>query len=158
MKGWMLMGGAALLVLGGCATHGPQRARLHATMTGIQEVPGPGDPGATGTAEIRVDAQAGRVCWDVYARGTDTPTAAHIHRGAAGSAGPPVVTLITPDASGHSAGCANVDPALVRQMMFQPYNFYVNVHTQRFPNGITRGQLRNDGPLRQRDRRDDDDR
>jgi hypothetical protein len=149
----MLGTGAALLALAGCA--GPQqlqRARLYASMTGIQEVPGPGDPGATGTARVRVDAKAGRACWDLYVRGNDPATAAHIHRGAAGSAGPVVVTLTTPDAAGHSQGCAPIDAALARQMIFQPYGFYVNVHTGRFPSGITRGQLRNDGPLRRDDR------
>ena len=43
----MLMAGTALLVAG-CATNpGDQRAVLMVSMSGIQEVPGPGDPDGT---------------------------------------------------------------------------------------------------------------
>jgi len=149
----MIVAGAALVALAACATqHQAQRARLYSSMTGVQEVPGPGDPNTTGTVELRVDARAGQVCWNLNVRGNDPATAAHIHRGAAGVAGPPVVTLTTPDANGHSEGCAQVEQPLAAQLIFRPFDFYVNVHTARFPNGIARGQLRNDGPLRERDR------
>ena len=55
----------AALALGGCAGGGPdnQRATLLVTLTGTQEVPGPGDPDGTGTAEIRVNPREGQVCW-----------------------------------------------------------------------------------------------
>ncbi len=150
MRGGLILAGVALLALAGCATQQrAPRARLYASMTGVQEVPGPGDANATGTAELRVDAQAGQICWMLNVRGGDTATAAHIHRGAAGVAGPPVVTLTTPDASGHSEGCAAIEEALATQLVFRPFDFYVNVHTERFPRGIARGQLRNDGPLRE---------
>ena len=141
-------GAAALLILAGCATgQMNQRANLAVTMTGIQEVPGPGDPDGSGTVEIRVTPAEGQVCWDLYARGVDTATAAHIHRGAAGLAGPPVVTLTTPDAAGHSQGCATVDPALAREIAMRSFDFYVNVHTAAHPAGAIRGQLRG-GPRR----------
>ena len=111
MRASTMCAGAALLLLAGCAT-GPdnQRANIVVTMTGIQEVPGPGDPDGSGTVEIRVEPAGGQVCWNLYARGIDAATAAHIHRGAAGIAGPPVLTLTTPDAAGRSQGCAIVDP------------------------------------------------
>ena len=149
MKGSIIAAGAvALLVLGGCAG-GPQnqRASLMVTMTGIQEVPGPGDPDGSGTVELRVVPNDNNVCWNLYARGIDAATAAHIHRGAAGVAGPPVVTLTTPDAAGRSQGCATVTPELARQLAMQAYGFYVNVHTAPHPAGAIRGQLRG-GPTR----------
>jgi len=134
---------AALMALGGCVGNpADRRAVLNVTMTGIQEVPGPGDADGSGTAEVRVDPAGGRICWSLYARGIDPATAAHIHRGAAGSAGPPVVTLTTPDAAGRSEGCATVDPGLAREVAVRGHDFYLNVHTQPHPAGAIRGQLR----------------
>lgn len=143
MKGSWICAGAALVLLAGCVSR-PENRRvdLSVTLTGLQEVPGPGDPDGTGTAEVRVTAGEGQLCWNVYARQIDAATAAHIHRGAAGSAGPPVVTLTTPDAAGRSQGCATVDPALAREIATQSHNFYVNIHTAPHPAGAIRGQLR----------------
>lgn len=146
MKGSMICAGVALLALVGCASPGERRATLSVTMTGIQEVPGPGDPDGTGTVEVRVNPRDGQICWNLYARGIDPATAAHIHRGDAGIAGPVVLMLTTPDSAGHSDGCATVDLALAREIAGQGHGFYVNVHTQAFPAGAIRGQLR--GALR----------
>ena len=144
----LLAAASALIVTAGCATGGgqPTRATLNVTLTGIQEVPGPGDADGTGTAEVRVDAAQNHLCWNLYAREIDPATAAHIHRGAPGVAGPPVVTLTTPDASGHSEGCATIDPALAQELVLQSHLFYVNVHNSAFPAGAIRGQLRG-GPI-----------
>ena len=138
---------AALALLAGCmAQPGNQRVTLLVSMTGLQEVPGPGDPDGNGTVEIRVNPGGGQVCWNLYARAIAPATAAHIHRGPAGVAGPPVVTLTTPDANGRSQGCASVDPALARQMVLAAQEFYVNVHTAAHPAGAIRGQLRGGPP------------
>ncbi len=151
MKGLtMCATAAALVALAGCAGRPEdRRAVLMVTMTGIQEVPGPGDADGSGTAEIRVDPRGGQLCWNLYARGIDPPTAAHVHRGAAGIAGPPVVTLTTPDAAGRSQGCAAVDPMVAREIATRGHDFYVNVHTQPHPAGAIRGQLRGRGPIRE---------
>jgi hypothetical protein len=135
--------GAALTLLAGCtAQPGNQRATLYVSMTGIQEIPGPGDPDGNGTVELRVTPASGSVCWNLYARAIGPATAAHIHRGPAGSAGPPVVTLTTPDANGRSQGCAPIDQQLAREMSFAAQEFYVNVHDAAHPQGAIRGQLR----------------
>ena len=138
---------AGAILLAACAS-GPQnqRATLYVSMTGIQEVPGPGDPDGSGTVEINVVPAQGQVCWNLYARQIDPATAAHIHRGAEGVAGPVVLMLTTPDASGHSQGCANVDPALAREIAYQGHNFYANVHNATHPSGAIRGQVRG-GPV-----------
>lgn len=148
MKNSTILAAALLLPLAACAA-GPenQRAILNVTMTGTQEVPGPGDADGTGTVEIRVTPSLNQICWQLYARGTDAATAAHIHRGEAGIAGPVVLMLTTPDGDGHSQGCAIVDPALAREIAQAGHGFYVNVHTAAFPNGAMRGQLRG-GPRR----------
>lgn len=148
---WTGAGAAALLILGGCAGGpggGINRMQLRVSMTGIQEVPGPGDPDGNGTAEIRVTARDGQVCWDVYVRDIGAATAAHIHRGAAGVAGPPVVTVATPDANGRSQGCATLDPMAARDIAMRGHEYYLNIHSAAHPAGAIRGQLRADGPIR----------
>jgi hypothetical protein len=148
MRSWMSGMSVAAVLLSGCATGpGNQRANLNVTLNGIQEVPGPGDSDGSGTAEVRVNPGEGQVCWNLYARQIDAATAAHIHRGAAGAAGPPVVTLTTPGGDGHSQGCATIDPAQARDIAIRAYDYYVNVHTASHPAGAIRGQLRG-GPIR----------
>src|SRR5918994_7899564 len=64
------------------------------TLTGAAEVPGPGDPDASGTAFVSLNQGLGEVCFDLSWAGIDgTVTAAHIHVGAATVAGPVVVPL-----------------------------------------------------------------
>ena len=154
MKLLVAAASAAVLVTG-CAGPGMQRATLGVSMTGLQEVPGPGDPDGNGTVEVRVDPGSGEICWNVYARQIEPATAAHIHRGAAGTAGPPVVTLTTPDAAGRSQGCQMVDLRLAREIGMRGHDFYVNVHTPAHPAGAIRGQLLGEGIMRQPTRRPD---
>jgi hypothetical protein len=142
--------GAAVVALGGCAQSGmPQRMELTSTLTGYQAVPGPGDLDGTGTARARVDVESGQVCWELNARGIDPATAAHIHRGEAGSVGPPVVLLTSPGASERSEGCASVAVELARELIVRPHGFYVNVHNAAFPGSAIRGQLRGQPRRRQ---------
>ena len=116
--------------------------KLSATLTGAAEVPGPGDPDGTGTAVLRLRVGQGQICHTLTAANITLPAAAaHIHPGAAGVAGSPVVTLITPDADGSVAGCVNVPRALVKQILMNPAGYYVNVHTSDYPAGAIRGQL-----------------
>jgi hypothetical protein len=100
--------------------------------------------------EIRADPGSGEVCWDLYARAIEQATAAHIHRGAAGVAGPVVLMLTTPDAAGRSQGCTTVTPVLAREIAYQAHEFYVNVHDAAHPNGAIRGQLRGGPTPRER--------
>jgi CHRD domain len=138
----LLLAGTMLLAAGCASEPMNQRATLLVSMTGIQEVPGPGDADGNGTVEVRADPGSGQVCWNLYARAIGPATAAHIHRGPAGVAGPVVLPLTTPDAAGRSQGCATVDPALAREIAYRGYEFYVNVHDAAHPAGAIRGQLR----------------
>ena len=110
------------------------------TMTGAAERPGPGDPDGTGTATLRVNAGQNQVCYTLTVSNIDAATMAHIHRGAAGAAGPVVVTLDAP-ADGSSEGCTSVARELAQELIRAPAGFYVNVHNAAFPNGAVRGQL-----------------
>lgn len=108
-----------------------------ATLSGAQEVPGPGDTNGAGIAVITIDGTTIR--YSVLTQGIAAPTAAHIHAGTAGVAGAPVVTL---DHNMLMSGVvSNVDVALINQIKSNPSGFYINVHNGEFPNGAIRGQL-----------------
>jgi hypothetical protein len=112
------------------------------SLTGAEEVPGPGDEDATGTAVIYLRTDSNEVCVDISVQNITLPaTAAHIHQAPAGQSGPPVVTLNAPDANGLSSTCATVEAALMMELVNNPQNFYVNIHNADFPDGAARGQL-----------------
>ena len=110
-----------------------------AELLGDAEVPGPGSPQGRGEASIDL-SQEGKVCFQLAVEGLDTVTAAHIHEGAAGEAGPPVVEL-DPPTEGASNGCVDTEQKLVSQIVENPEGYYVNVHSEEFPDGAVRGQL-----------------
>jgi hypothetical protein len=110
------------------------------TLTGAAEVPGPGDPDGSGTASIRLNHGQGEVCFELAVSGIVSASAAHIHVGAAGVAGPVVVGL-SPPTSGTSSGCVAADPELIKAIIQTPQEYYVNVHNAEYPAGALRGQL-----------------
>ena len=117
-----------------------------ADLSGDTEVPGPGDPDATGRVEIETGGE-GELCIDMEATGLDSAVAdAHIHDGAAGSSGPPVIPIGKPtstdgDTDTWTDVCLQVDAAVLDRMVREPDAFYANVHTERFGAGAIRGQL-----------------
>lgn len=115
---------------------------LKTSLTGGAEVPGPGDPDGSGTATIRLDQRQGKICFTVKVSAITLPAAAaHIHVGGSTVAGPVVVGLTAPDASGVSFGCVNASAELISAIRANPSNYYVNVHTSDYPAGAVRGQL-----------------
>ena len=119
-----------------------------AKLRGSIEVPA-GDPNASGTAVLRLNAAEGLVCFHLVVTGANAPlVAAHIHQAPAGQAGPVVVPLLTPAAPApgsnvqQSKGCVSADPALISTIKANPSQFYVNVHNKQFPAGVVRAQLR----------------
>jgi CHRD domain-containing protein len=113
-------------------------AHLEAKLTGEKEVPGPGDPNGIGKANIKVFRA--KVCYTLTARRIEPATAAHIHEGRRGVAGPPVVTL-KPPTDGSSSGCEEITRSLSRALREHPGQYYVNVHNEPYPDGAIRGQL-----------------
>ena len=110
-----------------------------AALTGAAEVPGPGDPDGAGLAHVVLDPDAGRACLGLEVADIAAATAAHIHEGPAGVAGPIVVDF-TSTLSGED--CVDgVDSALLERIRANPAAFYVNVHNARFPAGAIRGQV-----------------
>jgi hypothetical protein len=114
-------------------------AKLSATLTGAAEVP-PGDEDATGSFTGTLNPGHNQLCYELKADKFNTATAAHIHQGAAGQNGGPVVMLEAPK-TGTSKACVAVASDLAAKLMQHPENYYVNVHNAAYPNGGLRGQL-----------------
>jgi hypothetical protein len=128
------------LVAASAHTQGTLRV-FRVTLAGENEAPA-GDPVATGTATIRARAGQSRICYQLAARDlSGRAVAAHIHRGSAGTAGPVIIPLRTPNSKGKARGCAKASRARVRAILARPSRYYVNVHTRDFPGGAIRAQL-----------------
>jgi hypothetical protein len=137
------LGMVAMLAIGAPA-YGQGRP-FSTTLTGAAEVPGPGDPDASGTAFITLNQGQGEVCFDLSWAGIDgTVTAAHIHIGSATEAGDVVVGLFAGAFEGtdSASGCvSDVSEELIKDIRQNPENYYVNIHSSVFPAGAIRGQL-----------------
>ena len=114
--------------------------RFNATLTGAAEAPGPGDTDGAGKAILELNPGQNRLCYKLRISNIAPATMAHVHLGAAGTAGAVVVTLVAP-ADGTSSGCANLAEPLTKALLKAPGNYYVNVHNAAFPDGAVRGQL-----------------
>ena len=103
-----------------------------------------GDPDGYGGAVVTFHTTSPlKVCVGIVVDRIDTPILAHIHQGIAGVNGPIVVGLAPPSAGnpGSSNICTAISATLLTQIRNNPSNFYVNVHTGKFPSGALRGQL-----------------
>ena len=125
--------------LAGSMNHDGGR-KLMTSLSGAMEVPGPGDTDGTGMFSAAVNPGQTKVCYTLSVARIAPATMAHIHRGAAGVAGPVVVALRAP-ASGESVACAVVTRGLAKELIANPEGFYVNVHNAVYPAGAVRGQL-----------------
>ena len=115
---------------------------LSTTLTGAAEAPGPGDSDGSGTAFISINPGLGELCFMISVTGITLPAiAAHVHEAPVGVPGPVVVPLTPPGADGTSRGCVIVDRDELKEIMQEPDEYYVNVHTTDFPGGAVRGQL-----------------
>lgn len=131
---------SALAALLGSGDAFAQGRPLFATLTGSAEVPGSGDPDGSGEAFLTINPGQREVCYQLAVRDIAPATAAHIHIGPAGVAGPVVVGLAAPT-SGSSSDCASADRELLLDILHNPSGYYVNVHNASFPAGAIRGQL-----------------
>ena len=111
------------------------------TLSGAVEIP-TGDPNGSGTFTMTVNPGQKRVCYQfTNIANIETPTAAHIHLGAAGTAGPFVIPFPSPPPLGSSAGCADATSRQLAQIIAKPELYYVNVHNATYPLGAIRGQF-----------------
>jgi hypothetical protein len=140
---------AALVV--GVTTAGGQSGSsdraLYGSLSGANEIGengqrGAGDRNGRGSASAIIDG--GRICYAITVKNIAEPVAAHIHRGGRTVNGPIVVTFKAPADGdpGASSGCVTINRDLARRILRTPQNYYFNVHTQDFPGGAMRGQVR----------------
>lgn len=106
-------------------------------LNGDQETP-PVATGAIGTAIASLSPTLDTLTYFVSATGL-TPTAAHLHLGAGGVAGPVIVALTTTPAPNFYTGKAVLTTAQLGALL--QGEIYVNIHTAANPNGEIRGQL-----------------
>lgn len=128
--------------------------------------PVPGERGASGTFEFRLNSHKDVICYDIAFTGVTPPyqsparTATHIHQAGGGEFGPPRLAFPDPRDDGRgtlrSSGCmqgpfttgltgpdGNDTGAgfTVAQIEDDPSSFYADTHTAAFPAGAIRGQL-----------------
>lgn len=111
-------------------------------LTAAAEVPGPGNNAASGAVTLQIDSRALKACYAIDHKGLDGPiTAAHIHKGAKGAQGAPVVTFKKAMRGDAWDNCVDITQELADEIIANHANYYVNVHTAGFPNGAIRAQL-----------------
>ncbi|MEU5403172.1 CHRD domain-containing protein [Streptomyces sp. NPDC005963] len=150
-------GGAAdLPVRGGSGADGgsPGAALFVASMNGANEVPtrsGPAVGDRDGVALQLVKVDGHRVSVAVKFRGTDKPTALHVHQGVRGTNGAlkidftPLLARNTRPAKGWAGAVTGTvtvkDRSLLDALRTDPNGFYAQLHTARFPGGAVRAQF-----------------
>jgi len=143
-----LAGAAVVATMLLIPSSGAATTKLTAPLRGADDT----DVDGAGRAVVRIDPRARTACFNVTWRNLDDqPFAAHIHDGAAGVSGGIVVHFFDapapdqgiPDQINGVKGCArDQDRATLREILDSPRQYYVNVHTETFPGGAIRGQLR----------------
>ena len=105
-------------------------------LTGAAEVPGPGDPDGSGNAVAFVNVGQDRVCWKLQVSNVDPITAAHIHEGGPTVAGPIRISFFHFGQPVNLESCVRADNtthpfdrARLRDIIQNPRNYYVNVHS-----------------------------
>ncbi len=118
-----------------------QEGQYRVSLSGRNEVP-PAESAMDGSGTVALNQDEGTACpsIDVQAPADGEITGAHIHRGAAGENGP-IVVRFQNDARSVKDDCVTAEQQVLSEIAQNPAGFYVNVHTNRFPNGATRGQL-----------------
>jgi Cu/Zn superoxide dismutase len=128
--------------------HHAQSVRYTAEMTGSSETPATKST-ATGTATLTLTGSM--LHYDVTVHNlSNTATAAHIHVGAVGVAGPPVYTFTIKHLKDGTVASGTIDLAKGAnpgvsgdslKTLLNNGNAYVNVHTATNPGGEIRGQV-----------------
>lgn len=113
--------------------------KFTADLKGAAEVP-PTDSAGTGKLEATLDTDSKVFTWTVTYEGlSGDATGAHFHAGVEGAAGDVVVPIPDPLASPINGNATLTDDQVTQ---LQGGNWYVNIHTAKFPDGEIRGQVK----------------
>src|SRR6266849_2463305 len=120
---------------------GAARAKTFiALINGGQEVP-PRDTNAFGVAFMTFDEKTKMLCYSLtLTDGLAGEIAAHFHGPAAPGVNAPVVFPITPVPGRSKTGCVGPITSGRQKGALKKGQFYVNIHTEQFPDGEVRGQ------------------
>ncbi|HEY4321962.1 MAG TPA: CHRD domain-containing protein [Gemmatimonadales bacterium] len=139
-----------VLLAGWTAQSAARSVNYVARMNGAQETPA-NNTKATGSATLSLDGT--KLHYSVEVHDLSGPaTAAHIHVGATGVAGPPVFTFPIKAGVGMSGNVSEGTIDLTRdastgvsgdslKILLNNGHAYINVHTKNFPGGEIRGQV-----------------
>jgi hypothetical protein len=117
-----------------CPSGGTTQQRVQLTAS-LQPLPG---ALGSGTATVTIRVAKSELCYTLSVSGLGSSvTAAHIHRGTTTGI---VIPLAAPT-NGSSSGCVTVEKSLLREIVANPSEFYINVHTQDWLDGQVRGDL-----------------
>ena len=119
---------------------GAQATNFFANLDGASEVPPNASP-ATGLATLILDDATLQMTYQLDYSGLLGPTtASHIHRAPAGVNGPIIYPLALGNFPSGVQGVVQINAADLPDLM--NLGMYVNIHTQVFPGGEIRGQVR----------------
>ncbi len=159
MRSRLLIPSLVLLVLGvtACGTSSPSSAKPSKALPPGANAGGPlhiyrvrlsggkaetplGAPQGTGAAIIALHGSS-LVCWRfAHLHGFFNATFAQIYTGVKGKSGHIVVPL-SPGPALHHQGCVPVNAMLVKAIERHPADYYVNIHSKRYPSGAVRAKL-----------------
>jgi hypothetical protein len=116
-------------------------------MNGKQETPNAGDEDGTGSAEVTLKPQKGKVCFVIEFEDIENPTAGHIHKGLKGDDGPIKIEFFEGEAqSSPIDDCVKAEEKQINKVAKNAERYYVNLHNSEFPDGAIRGQLKGGAP------------
>jgi hypothetical protein len=123
----------------------PFRANeLGTHLTGRQEVP---KVDTNGRGRVELDffqpaSGAGFACYQLrLSRLEGDVVGGHIHEGRRGANGPVIIDLMPQVRRGWAENCVRAPAGLLADILAHPGGYYVNVHTDVYPDGEIRGQL-----------------
>jgi len=122
----------------GCAT-GPRVPAYCSELRGAGPASDALDPAATGSARLELGGASIR--FQIRTANLGKVVATHLHQGGAGVNGPMAIEL-NPGFTGDVLdGSIPVESDLSARILANPSQFYVKLHSLKFPGGAIRGQL-----------------